>query len=227
VVSPFAWFKWQALFKDYKVFLEGFGTTIFASVLALSLALILGIIFGVLSTTKVKALKLPSRVYVAFFQNTPLVIQIFFLYNGLPHLGVVLPVLAVGVLGVGMYHGAYISEVVRGGIEAIPKGQMEAAVSQGFSYYGAMRHIIVPQAKKIIFPPLTNQAVSLIKNTSIMAIVAGGDLMYRADSWSSGNLYYGPAYVVTGLLYIALCFPLASYARKLEDRNKSQGGSTL
>jgi putative glutamine transport system permease protein len=225
VVSPFAWFKWEALFKDYKVFLEGLGTTILTSILALSLALILGIIFGVLSSTQTKALRFSSKTYVAFFQNTPLVIQIFFLYNGLPHLGIVLPVLAVGVLGIGMYHGAYIAEVVRGGIEAIPKGQMEAAVSQGFSYYGAMRHIIVPQAKKIIFPPLTNQAVSLIKNTSIMAIVAGGDLMYRADSWSSGNLYYGPAYIVTALLYLALCFPLASYARKLEEKNKSQGGS--
>jgi putative glutamine transport system permease protein len=225
VVSPFAWFKWEALFKDYKVFLEGLGTTVLTSILALSLALILGIIFGVLSSTQTKALRFSSKTYVAFFQNTPLVIQIFFLYNGLPHLGIVLPVLAVGVLGIGMYHGAYIAEVVRGGIEAIPKGQMEAAVSQGFSYYGAMRHIIVPQAKKIIFPPLTNQAVSLIKNTSIMAIVAGGDLMYRADSWSSGNLYYGPAYIVTALLYLTLCFPLASYARKLEEKNKSQGGS--
>jgi putative glutamine transport system permease protein len=227
VVSPLALFKWQALFKDYKVFLEGLGTTVLASILALSLALIIGIILGVFSTTTIKVLKLPSRAYVAFFQNTPLLIQIFFLYNGLPHVGVVLPVLAVGVIGVGVYHGAYIAEVVRGGIEAVPKGQMEAAVSQGFSYSSAMRYIIIPQAKKIILPPLTNQAVSLIKNTSIMAIVAGGDLMYRADSWSSGNLYYAPAYIVTALLYLALCYPLANFARKLEEKNKLQGAINL
>lgn len=227
MVSPLALFKWQALFKDYKVFLEGLGTTVLASILALSLALIIGIILGVFSTTTIKVLKLPSRAYVAFFQNTPLLIQIFFLYNGLPHVGVVLPVLAVGVIGVGVYHGAYIAEVVRGGIEAVPKGQMEAAVSQGFSYSSAMRYIIIPQAKKIILPPLTNQAVSLIKNTSIMAIVAGGDLMYRADSWSSGNLYYAPAYIVTALLYLALCYPLANFARKLEEKNKLQGAINL
>jgi putative glutamine transport system permease protein len=223
VVGPFALFKWEALFKEYKVFLEGFSTTILASILALSLALVLGIIFGVLGSTRTKLLKYPSKAYVSFFQNTPLVIQIFFLYNGFPHLGIMLPVMAVGVLGVGIYHGAYIAEVVRGGIESVPKGQMEAAVSQGFSYSSAMRHIILPQAQKIILPPLTNQAVSLIKNTSVMAIVAGGDLMYTADSWSSNNLYYGPAYVVTGLLYLALCLPLASFAKRLETKSKLGG----
>jgi putative glutamine transport system permease protein len=79
-----------------------------------------------------------------------------------------------------------------------------------------MRYIILPQAKRVVFPPMTNQAVFLIKNTSVMAMVAGGDLMYRADSWSSANLYYGPAYIITGVLYFMLCFPLAQYARRLE-----------
>lgn len=223
MVGPFAWFKWEALFSEWKVFAEGLGITILVSVLALALALILGIIFGVMGVIELKVSKAINKAYVSFFQNTPLLIQVFFLYNGLPHLGIMLPVMAVGVIGIGIYHGAYIAEVVRGGIEAVPKGQMEAAASQGFNFYQSMRYIILPQAKKIIFPPLTNQAVSLIKNTSIMAIIAGGDLMYRADSWSSNNLYYGPAYVVTGLLYIALCLPLATYARKLEEKNKLQG----
>lgn len=223
MVGPFAGFKWQALFSDWQVFAQGFEITILASILALTLALILGIIFGVLGVIKLKVFKVINKSYVSFFQNTPLIIQIFFLYNGLPHLGIMLPVFAVGVLGVGIYHGAYIAEVVRGGIEAVPKGQMEAAASQGFSFYQSMIYIILPQAKRIIFPPLTNQAVSLIKNTSIMAIVAGGDLMYQADSWSSNNLYYGPAYVVTGLLYLAICLPLATYARNLEEKNKGQG----
>lgn len=223
MVGPFAAFKWEALFNEWQVFAKGFGITILASVLALALALLLGIIFGVFGVIKLKVFRIINKCYVSFFQNTPLIIQIFFLYNGLPHLGVMLPVMAVGVIGVGMYHGAYIAEVVRSGIEAVPKGQMEAAVSQGFSFYETMVYIILPQAKKIIFPPLTNQAVSLIKNTSIMAVVAGGDLMYQADSWASNNLYYGPAYVVTGLLYLAICFPLATYARRLEEKSKVQG----
>lgn len=161
-----------------------------------------------------------NRIYVEFIQNTPLVIQVIFLYHGLPHLGIVLPVFTIGVLGVGVYHGAYIAEAIRAGLQAIPRGQMESAYSQGFNYWQAMRYIILPQAKRIVYPPITNQAVSLIKNTSVLAMIAGGDLMYHADSWSSANLYYGPAYVVTGLLYLSLCYPLAKFARHLEKKTE-------
>ncbi len=200
------------------MFAEGFGNTLLASVAALGLALVLGIIFGVLGSLHFKLPKLINRIYVEFIQNTPLVIQVFFLYNGLPHMGVMLPVLVVGILGVGVYHGAYIAEVIRAGIQSIHRGQMEAALSQGFSYIGAMRHVILPQATRVVLPPLANQAVNLIKNTSVLALIAGGDLMYRADSWSSDTLYYGPTYVVVGLLYLALCFPLASLVTYLERK---------
>ena len=220
MVSPFAWFKWQALFRDWRFFAEGFANTLLASVLALSLALALGIFFGVLGSAHWKVPKAINRIYVEFIQNTPLVIQVFFLYHGLPHLGIMLPVLVVGVLGVGIYHGAYIAEVVRAGIQSIHRGQMEAALSQGFSFWEAMRHVILPQAARVVLPPLTNQAVNLIKNTSVLAMIAGGDLMYHADSWSTDNIYYGPAYVAVGLLYLAICYPLASLARYLERRTE-------
>jgi len=218
VSGPFAGFKWLALIRDWSVFAEGFAYTIAVSLLALLLALILGVLFGVLGTSQWKLGRNINRIYVEFMQNTPLVIQIFFLYHGLPHLGIVLPVFSVGVLGVGIYHGAYMSEAVRAGIQAIHRGQLEAAYSQGFKYQDAMRHIILPQAKRMALPPLTNQVVSLIKNTSVLAMVAGGELMYQADSWASTSLYYGPAYIVTGLLYLIICLPLALYASRLERR---------
>ena len=214
--GPFSLFKWEAAFKDLNIFFEGFLTTLEVSILGLTLALILGIIFGILSTSKLNIFKIISRIYVEAIQNTPLVIQVFFLFNGLPYIKIVLPVFLIGVLGVGVYHGAYIAEVVRTGIISIPKGQFEAAKSQGFSHTQTMRYIILPQTIKIIIPPLANQLVNLIKNTSILAMIAGGDLMYRADSWSSSNMYYGPAYVITGILYFALCYPLAVLSRKLE-----------
>ena len=216
--GPFALFKWQAVLRDWQVFAEGFGMTILVSVLALVLALVLGVLFGMMGTAQSKPLRYLNRIYVEFIQNTPLVIQIFFLYNGLPYLGVMLPVFWVGMLGIGVYHGAYVAEVVRAGILSTPKGQFEAAYAQGFSYWGAMRYVILPQAKRMAYPPLTNLAVNLIKNTSVMAMVAGGELMYHADSWASSNLYYGPAYIITGLLYIAICLPLATYAKYLERR---------
>jgi putative glutamine transport system permease protein len=216
--GPFAWFKWQALLQEWPVLAEGFAVTILLSVCGLALSLALGIFFGVLGTVENKLFRLINRVYVECIQNTPLVIQVFFLFHGLPHLGIMLPVFSVGVLGVGVYHGAYIAEVVRAGIEAVPRGQKEAAVAQGFTYWMAMWHIVLPQAKRVTLPPLTNQAVALIKNTSVLALVAGGELMYHADSWSSNNLYYGPTYIATGLLYLSLCLPLATFARKLERK---------
>ncbi|WP_425058813.1 putative glutamine ABC transporter permease protein GlnM [Sporomusa carbonis] len=216
--GPFAGFKWLALFHDWTVFAEGFITTLLVAVLGLAVALTLGILFGILGTAPGRVFRIINRIYVEFIQNTPLVIQVIFLYHGLPHLGIMLPVFSIGVLGVGVYHGAYVAEAIRAGLQAVPRGQLESAYSQGFTYWQAMRYVILPQAKRVIYPPVTNQAVNLIKNTSVMAMVAGGDLMYHADSWSSSNLYYGPAYVVTGLLYLSLCYPLAKLARRMERK---------
>ncbi|MDR0585823.1 MAG: amino acid ABC transporter permease [Treponema sp.] len=222
-MGPFAPLRWVFLWRDKAVFLEGFGITLLVSCCALLLALVLGIIFGLFSTSSGRIPKTVSRVYVEFFQNTPLVVQVFFVYNALPYLGITLDVFIIGMLCVGIYHGAYVSEVIRAGITSIPKGQMEAARSQGFSYIQAMRWIILPQTVTIVLPPLANQAVNLIKNTSVMALVAGGDLMYRADSWASnGTLSYGPAYMITGILYFLLCFPLVTWARRHEVKIKSR-----
>jgi putative glutamine transport system permease protein len=221
--GPFALWRWGRLFMAAPEFLAGFGTTILVSVLALFLALVLGVMGGLFSTSRLKALKALSRVYVEIFQNTPLVVQVFFTYNALPYLGIRLDVFLIGMLCVGIYHGAYVAEVFRAGITSIPKGQMEAARSQGFSYVQAMRHIILPQTVTIVLPPLANQAVNLIKNTSTLALIAGGDLMYRADSWASnGTLSYGPAYITTGVLYFLLCFPLVTWARRHEARIKNR-----
>lgn len=122
MVSPFAWFKWVALFGEWRVFAEGFGITILVSLLGLGLALALGIFFGMFGASHWKGPRFLTRCYVEFIQNTPLVIQVFFIYNGLPYLGIVLPVLIVGIVGVGVYHGAYIAEVIRGEFRPYPKG---------------------------------------------------------------------------------------------------------
>jgi putative glutamine transport system permease protein len=83
-----------------------------------------------------------------------------------------------------------------------------------------MFHIVLPQAMKVALPPMTNQAVNLIKNSSVLAMIAGGELMYRADSWASESAVYGPTFVVTGLLYLSLCLPLSMAARKLEKKTR-------
>lgn len=215
--------RWQNLFTEWPLLIKAFLTTLEAAVLALILALILGVIFGLMSTSHHKLPRAVARVYVEFFQNTPLMIQLFFVYFALPYAGINIPALPCGVLCVGAYTGAYISEVVRAGIGSIPKGQFEAAQSQGFTYLQTMMLIILPQTVKIILPPLVNQCVNLIKNTSVLAMIAGGDLMYVANNWATnGNASYGPAYIICGVLYFCLCFPLSTWARRYEEKLKSQ-----
>ncbi|MEG0215457.1 MAG: amino acid ABC transporter permease [Hungatella sp.] len=213
--------RWKALLSVSDNYISGFTMTLKVALAGLLLALVLGVFFGMLSTGKSKILKLIARIYVEFFQNTPLVIQVFFYYNCLPYIiGGRVPKFTLGVIGVGIYHGAYISEVIRTGIEAIPKGQFEAAFSQGFSYMQTMRYIILPQTIKLIMPPLANQALNLVKNTSVLAMVAGLDLMYHADSWASDRGFFVQAYIACALLYFIICFPLAMLARWLETRAK-------
>jgi putative glutamine transport system permease protein len=146
-------------------------------------------------------------------------IQIFLYYNVLPKTGVRLSVFTVGVLGLALYTGAYVADIVASAIRAVPLGQTEAALSQGMSDSQTLWYVILPQAVKVGLPALTNQAVNLIKNSSIMAVIAGGDLMYIADSWSGSNLIYGPTFVMTGLLYLTICLPISLIARSLEKRS--------
>lgn len=220
--GPFALFRWEALLKDWKLFADAFLYTILLAIGSLIVAMLLGIFFGSLSAMRNKVLNLVSRIYVEFFQNTPLLIQFIVVYYGFPLISPLLTfsTTTIAIICVGLYHGAYISEVVRSGIGAVPKGQFEAAYSQGFSYGKTMRYVVLPQAWRIMLPPLTNQIVNLIKNTSTVAIISGADVMFTANSWSSINLNYIPAFAVAGFLYFILCFPLAKLALKLEENNK-------
>ena len=220
--GPFSVPRWEALFANMDTLWQGALVTLLVASLGLALSLALGTVIGVMSASHWKLPRAFARVYVEFYQNTPLLIQVFMIFNALPILftGMFIPVVTIGILGVGMYHGAYIAEVVRAGIQSIGRGQLEAALSQGFGYVGAMRYIIIPQAVRVVLPPLTNQAVSLIKNTSVLAVIAGGDLMYAGDSFAGRFGHYGPTYIVVGLLYFLMCFPLARLARRLESKAK-------
>lgn len=207
---------------------SGFGLTLKVVFAGLVLSIVLGTILGVFSTTRSNVLRAISRVYVEFYQNTPLPVQVFFMYMAGPKiLQVILhtdsPVrtsaFALGAIGVGLYHAAYISEVIRTGIESVPRGQMEAALSQGFSRIQAYGYIILPQTFKVILPPLCNQALNLVKNSSVLALIAGGDLMYNADGFVS-TYGYLQGYIMACVLYFIICFPLALLVQWLEARSK-------
>ncbi|MFI3166686.1 MAG: amino acid ABC transporter permease [Bacillota bacterium] len=210
---------WKKVWTFKEVFIIGFENTLLTSVCALVMALCLGIVFGLMSTGESKVLKCIARVYVEFIQNTPIILQMCFLYYALVFSGNGIGILNTGIVALGIYHGAYMAEVFRAGIEAIPKGQSEAANAQGFGYLGRMYYVILPQSVKIILPPMVNQAVNLVKNTSCLYIVGGTDLIsstYNFVTGASTGGAYGPAYVVCGILFFIICFPLSYFASKLE-----------
>ena len=221
--GPFSIMNWKFLFSDFHLFLQGFLRTLLISGLGLALTLVIGIFLGMILCSKWKPAHFVIRGYMSIFQNTPLVMQVFIFYNVFPKIGITWDTVTIGVLGLALYTGAYATDIVASAIKAVPFGQMEAASSQGFGFIGSMFRVVLPQAVKIGLPPMTNQAVNLIKNSSVMAVIAGGELMYAANIWSGSNLIYGPTFVLTGVLYLVICLPISLLARRLEKRSMSNG----
>ncbi|MBR1845282.1 MAG: ABC transporter permease subunit, partial [Oscillospiraceae bacterium] len=128
-----------------------------------------------------------------------------------------------GFIALGVYTGAYMSEVIRSGIQSIPKGQFEAAAAQGFGYFGKMYHIILPQSIKVILPPMVTTIVNMIKNTSCLYIVGGADLLSLTYSFVTGENTggsYAPAYILCGAMFFLMCFPLSTLASMWETSLK-------
>ena len=223
--------SWSLVWQHRGTFVNGFLNTLESAAIGLLIALAIGIVLGLAGISEKKPLKILSRVYVEFFQNTPLILQVCFLYYALVYAGFKIPVVSVGFIALGIYTGAYMAEVIRAGILSIPAGQFDAAISQGFSWVDMMRIIILPQTIKIILPPMVNQMVNLIKNTSCLYIIGGADLIATTYNFVTGETTggaYGPAYLVGAALFFCICFPLSMLAGKWEEslkmREQQSGG---
>ena len=221
--------SWSLVWQHRGTFVNGFLNTLESAAVGLLIALAIGIVLGLAGISEKKPLKILSRVYVEFFQNTPLILQVCFLYYALVYAGIKIPVVSVGFIALGIYTGAYMAEVIRAGILSVPAGQFDAAISQGFSWVDMMRIIILPQTIKIILPPMVNQMVNLIKNTSCLYIIGGADLIATTYNFVTGETTggaYGPAYLVGAALFFCICFPLSMLAGKWEESLKKREQQT-
>lgn len=217
--------KWGIIWTHRQSFFDGTLSTIVMALFGLAIAMMIGVIFGLMSTSGKKSLGILSRIYVEFIQNTPLMLQAMFLFYAVTFSGVKgFSALLCGIIALGIYHGAYISEVVRAGIGSVPKGQSEAAYSQGFSQLQTMFLIILPQTIKVILPPMVNQVVNLIKNTSCMFLAGGAvDLISRTNAFAVGEgtaSAAGQGYILGGVIFFIICFPLSTLASKWENSLK-------
>ena len=196
----------------------GLGWTVLSSVIALFFSLIIGTIFAIMEVLPSKVMRVIGHAYVEIMRNIPLLVITMFFYLVIPMYVVKINGFTAGTIGLTLYTSAFIAETIRSGIQSVSNGQMEGARSTGMTYWQAMRYIILPQAFKIVIPPLGNQFVNLVKNSSVLAFVAGFDLMYQANSIASTTFDTINSYLVVGVLYLIVTLPISYYMRHLEKK---------
>lgn len=214
--SP-VWTGWPAL-------LRGALVTIEITACALVLGCVLGLLAGVgRLDPKRRVVYGICTAYVAAVRGTPLLVQLFILFFGLPQFGIMLPAFVCGVLGLGIYSGAYVSEVVRGAIQSIDKGQMEAARSIGMGYPQAMLSVILPQAVVRMIPPLGNEFIALIKNSALVSLLTIHDVMHEGQQIISVSYRSLEVYLAIAAIYFVLTGAATLALRHFEQRMRAGG----
>ncbi len=208
-ISYFAWLLTRAA-----------GTTVLLACLSMPLAIMIGLLVAVGRLYGPGWLGKLLVAYVEFLRGTPLLLQLYVIYFLLPDIGIYLPPFWAGILGLAINYSAYESENYRAGLLAVPRGQMEAALALGMSRWTALRHVIVPQAIRIVVPPVTNDFIALFKDTSVCSVIAVTELTGKFNELYNDHpslvLQLG---LVTSLLYLLMSYPLSLFARRLEHRS--------
>jgi polar amino acid transport system permease protein len=218
----------------FTFFLDGIGVTLVVTVLSFVLTLVLGLIGGLGRLSKNRVIKGASTLYVEIIRGIPLLVQLFFWYFAFPQvvqeLGSLLKIEALvtyradpmfwAVTGLTICYGAYMSEIYRAGIQSISKGQMEAARSLGMNYFQAMRHVILPQAVRVILPPVGNEFISLLKDSSLVSQVAIADLTRLGREYAGAHYIAIPVWLMVALIYLVMTLFSARVVSWIERKTK-------
>ncbi|ARP83914.1 ABC transporter [Bordetella genomosp. 9] len=204
-------FDAQFLIKAFPVILESLGTTLWITVASCILATVLGFALELLR----RANKWFGFI-TDFIRSTPILVQIYFFYFVLPRFGITLPALVIGVFALGLYYSAYLAEVFKAGIDAIPRGQTEAAQSLGLSWADQVIRIIMPQMLRHVAAPMGNYFVSLLKATPYLAVIAVPEMLGAALELGSDSFRYAEPMVATEVIFLVLAIAIAQLVRLLE-----------
>jgi polar amino acid transport system permease protein len=170
--------------------------------------------------SKLKSLRYPAEFYLWFVRGTPLLTQIFLIYFGLPQIGIDLNPFSAGVVALGVNGGAYVAEIIRGGLLSIPKGQSESATALGMTYFQLMRGIILPQVIRVIIPPITNDAATTLKNTSLLSTITIMELMLQTQVIVSSTFRPFEFYILVSIIYLLLTSVFMVALRWVEQRHE-------
>ncbi len=198
--------------------LAGAWVTVTVSLVAYALALIVGLVFGIARMSRFWPISAMATVYVQFIRGTPLLLQLFFIYYVLPYGGIILSPFASGVSGLTINYSAYMAEVFRSGVQAIPKGQWEAGLSLGMSRRLLMRRIILPQAIRIVIPAIGNFFVSIFKDSALVSVITMRDLMFSGQLLASATFKHFEIFALVALIYFIISYPTAKLVDYIEAR---------
>lgn len=211
--------SWDVIVDALPVLAQGSVVTLKITVFSLFFALLIGLLFGLMSTSRSKILRGIATAYVDFLRGTPLLVQIFFIYFGLPPvLDIKIPETTAGILALSLNAGAYLAEIFRGGILSIDKGQMEAARSLGLTHGKAMRLVILPQAVRRMIPAFVNQFIVTLKDTSLLTVIGIRELMNSGEIIISSNFRSFEIWAVVAVFYFLMIYILSLLSRSLERR---------
>lgn len=212
-------FDWAAAFRSIPYLLPGIPWTLLISFGGLAIGFFIGIFFGLLRISPLRILRWPAIFYIEVFRGTPILVQVLFIFYGLPQLlGSPINALTAGIAAIAINSGAYISEVVRGGVQSIERGQREAGLSLGLSRSQAFRYIIWPQAFRRMIPPLGNQGIISIKDTSLFSVIGVGELVRQGQIYIATTFTALEVYFMVALLYLMITWSLSIALHLLERR---------
>lgn len=205
--------------------LAGLRLTVEITVVGLILGFVIGLLTGLATLSPTRWLRWPGTAYMEFFRGTPILVQALFIFYGLPDLiGHPIPAFAAAVAAIALNSGAYICEIVRGGVKSIEKGQREAGLSIGMSAFQAFRYVIWPQALRRIAPPLGNQGIISLKDTSVFSVIGVGELVRQGQVYIAVTFNAFEIYFVVAMMYLIVTLTFSFFLRKLEKR-QSRGYS--
>ncbi len=188
------------------------------TLITFTIGLILAVLTALARISTVKPLQWIARFYVSIIRGTPLLVQLFIIFYGLPSIGVTISPFISAIIGFSLNVGAYASEIMRAAILSTPKGQWEAGYSIGMSYSQTLKRIILPQASRVSIPPLSNTFISLVKDTSLASLILVTEMFRKAQEIASTNYEFLLMYSMAGLLYWIICFILSVVQQQIEGK---------
>jgi His/Glu/Gln/Arg/opine family amino acid ABC transporter permease subunit len=211
-------FDFRLIFESVPFLLKGAVYTVEVSLLAITFGLVLGWMLGLAAVSGLRWLRAITWAYVQFIRGTPLLVQIFLIYFGLPVFGINIPAFWSGVIALGVNSGGFQAEIVRAGIESIDRGQTEAARSIGMSRFQALVFILVPQAVRRVIPPLTNELITLTKSSSLLSAIAALELTHAGQLIIARTFAPFEIYAAVAVLYLVMIALLSRTSALLERR---------